>query len=80
MKFARKVVVSTSSGKCGLQYKINATYASVIVTAVTFCGGKDRSGGVNEPGPGDVRAGVLLFGRGEVLLGGCIERCGSADS
>ena len=64
-----KLVASTSRPKLGLQYNMKATYASVIVSAVTSLDGSARSLGVN--GIVLFLAGVTVFIRGDSELLGC---------
>jgi hypothetical protein len=45
LNWARSVVVSVFRSKCGLQYRMKATYASVSVSALTSLGGSERSVG-----------------------------------
>lgn len=39
------MLVSTSRSKCELQYRMNATYASAMLSALTSLDGKERSVG-----------------------------------
>ena len=55
--------MSVFRSKCGLQYKMNATYASVMVSALTSFGGNERSVGRY------MKAGSISM----VSLGGIIE-------